>query len=402
MRRSTDRILTSHVGSLPRPDDLLEVNRAKLTGVDFDPTLYSQRLAAAVAAIVRREAELGIDIINDGEFGKASSGAIDYGPWMSYVWGRVSGWELGDPGDRSLLANRRDRIAFADFYRELDSTGGFRSSSSLAPRPPFFTGPIVYRGQAAVRADLDNLQAALDGVTFAEAFVTSVAPGTFSRRQNRHYKTEEEFHFALAEALREEYTAIIEAGFVLQLDDPGLPTHWDATNPEPNIADYRKTAEMRVEALNHALRELPEDRIRYHLCWGSWHGPHVTDLPLRDIVDVVLKVRAGAISFEAANVRHEHEWKVWREVNLPPGKILIPGVVSHATNVVEHPELVADRILRIREPGRARERDCRHRLWPRWAYPSPARLGEACRTFRRSSTRQPRVVEEMRLRTRDA
>ncbi len=147
--------------------------------------------------------------------------------------------------------------------------------------------------------------------------------------------------------MREEYTAIVEAGFVLQLDDPGLPTHWDSTNPEPDIADYRKTAEMRVEALNHALRGLPEDRIRYHLCWGSWHGPHVTDLPLRDIVDVVLKVRAGAISFEAANVRHEHEWKVWREVKLPPGKILIPGVVSHATNVIEHPELVADRIQKF-------------------------------------------------------
>jgi 5-methyltetrahydropteroyltriglutamate--homocysteine methyltransferase len=344
MHRSTDRILTSHVGSLPRPDELLEVNRAKLTSAGFDPRLYAERLTAAVAGIVRRQAELGVDVANDGEFGKASLGAIDYGPWISYAWGRLSGWELGEPGDRPLLASRRDRMQFADFYREFDGTE-FKSSSSLTPRPPLFTGPIAYTGHAAVRADLDNLKAALKGVSVAEAFVTSVAPGSFSDRQNRYYKTEEEFRSALAEAMREEYKIIIDAGFVLQLDDPGLPSQWDAANPEPKIADYKKAARIRVETLNHALRGLPEDRIRYHLCWGSWHGPHVTDLPLRDIVDLMLEVRAGAYSFEAANVRHEHEWKLWREVKLLPGKLLIPGVVSHATNVIEHPELVADRIL---------------------------------------------------------
>ncbi len=233
---------------------------------------------------------------------------------------------------------------FADFYREFDGTG-FKSSSSLAPRPPMFTGPITYTGQKAVATDLANLKAALAGQKVAEAFVTSVAPGSFSRRQDRHYKSDEEFQFALAEAMRQEYKAIIDAGFVLQLDDPGLPTQWDATTPQPSVEDYKKTARMRVAALNHALRDLPEDRIRYHMCWGSWHGPHVTDLPLRDIVDVMLTVRAGAYSIEAANVRHEHEWKVWRDVKLPAGKILIPGVVSHATNVIEEPELVADRIL---------------------------------------------------------
>jgi 5-methyltetrahydropteroyltriglutamate--homocysteine methyltransferase len=344
MRQSTDRILTSHVGSLPRPDDLLEVNHAKLTGVGFDAQLYRQRLTAAVAAIVRRQAELGIDVVNDGEFGKASAGAIDYGPWISYAWGRLDGWEFGAAGERPLLATRRDRIMFAEFYRERDGTG-LKSSSSLTPRPPMFTGPITYKGQAAVRADLGNLKAALGGATVTEAFVTSVAPGSFSGQQNRHYKTDEAFQFALAEAMREEYAAIIAAGFVLQLDDPGLPSQWDAANPPPTVADYKKAAKVRVDALNHALRDLPEDRIRYHLCWGSWHGPHVTDLPLRDIVDVMLTVRAGAFSFEAANVRHEHEWKLWRAVKLPAGKILIPGVVSHATNVIEHPELVADRIL---------------------------------------------------------
>jgi 5-methyltetrahydropteroyltriglutamate--homocysteine methyltransferase len=344
MQRSTDRILTSHVGSLPRPDDLLEVNRTKLTGVGFDEKLYAQRLTAAVSGICRRQSELGVDIVNDGEFGKASSGAIDYGPWLSYAWGRLGGWEFGEPGATPLLATRRDRAMFAEFYRELDGTG-FISSSSLVPRPPAFTGPITYKGQAAVQADLANIKAAQPGLKASEVFVTSVAPGSFSRRQDRYYKTDEEFQFALGEALRQEYKAIIDAGFVLQLDDPGLPGNWDAANPEPSVGEYRKVAEMRVAALNHALRDLPADRIRYHMCWGSWHGPHVTDLPLKDIVDVMLTVRAGAYSIEAANVRHEHEWKLWRDVKLPEGKILIPGVVSHATNVIEHPELVADRII---------------------------------------------------------
>ena len=182
-------------------------------------------------------------------------------------------------------------------------------------------------------------------MTAEEGFITAVAPGSFARRQNRYYDSDEAFLYALAEALREEYQAIVEAGFVLQLDDPGLPDTWDMASPEPSVADYRKFAELRVEALNHALRDLPEERIRYHICWGSWHGPHTTDLPLKHIVDVLLQVRAGAFSIEAGNVRHEHEWKVWRDTKLPDGKILIPGVVSHATNVVEHPEVVADRIL---------------------------------------------------------
>ncbi|MGH7089977.1 MAG: cobalamin-independent methionine synthase II family protein [Stellaceae bacterium] len=346
MQRSSDRILTSHVGSLPRPDALLEVNRAKLGGTGFDAKLHAERLKAAVAAVVRREAETGIDVVNDGEFGKASIGAIDYGPWMSYVWGRLEGWEPSDPAKVPLLATRRDRKLFAEFYREFDGTG-FVSSSSLAPRPPAFTGAIRYVGQAAISADLANLKAALEGVAAAEAFVTSVAPGVFSPRHNHTYKSDEEFRLALGEAMREEYRAIIDAGFVLQLDDPGLPSNWDATEPEPSLAEYRKAAKARIEALNHSLRGLPPDRIRYHICWGSWHGPHVTDLPLAAIADILLMVRAGAISFEAANVRHEHEWKLWRETKLPDGKILIPGVVSHATNVIEHPELVADRIVRF-------------------------------------------------------
>jgi 5-methyltetrahydropteroyltriglutamate--homocysteine methyltransferase len=209
------------------------------------------------------------------------------------------------------------------------------------------TGPITYRGQAAIKADIANLKTALQGVQAEEAFMTAIAPGSFARGQNLYYDTEEAFLFAIGEAMREEYRAIVEGGFVLQLDDPGLPDTWDMADPEPEVEEYRKFATLRVEALNHALRDLPEDRIRYHICWGSWHGPHTTDLPLEHIVDVLLQVRAGAYSVEAANVRHEHEWQVWQNVKLPEGKVLIPGIVSHATNLIEHPQLVAGRIVRF-------------------------------------------------------
>ena len=279
MKRSDGRILTSHAGSLPRPEALIEVNRPKLAGEAYDEKVYAERLSTAVEEVCRKQAEIGIDVINDGEFGKASFGAIDYGAWSSYAWGRLSGWEPGEPGRLPALAGRRDRARFAEFYAELDATG-FRSSSSLGGRPPVFTGPIAYVGHQAVRADLANFKAALAKVTAEEGFITAVAPGSFARRQNRYYSSDEAFLGALAEALREEYKAIIEAGFVLQLDDPGLPDTWDMANPEPDVADYQKFAMLRVEALNHALRDLPEDRIRYHICWGSWHGPHTTDLPL--------------------------------------------------------------------------------------------------------------------------
>jgi len=344
MKRSDGRILTLHVGSLPRPEALVELNRAKFTGEAYDAGVYAASLTTAVEEVCRKQAEIGIDVVNDGEFGKTTSGAIDYGAWSSYAWGRLSGWEPGEPGRLPALAGRRDRLKFTEFYRELDATS-FRSSSSLGGRPPVFTGSITYTGQEALRADLANFKAALAKVTAVEGFITSVAPGSFARRQNRHYASDEAFLAALGEAMREEYQAILEAGFVLQLDDPGLPDSWDMANPEPSVEEYQKFAALRVEALNHALRGLPEDRIRYHICWGSWHGPHTTDLPLANIVDLLLRVRAGAFSVEAGNVRHAHEWKVWQDAKLPDGKILIPGVVSHATNVVEHPELVADRIL---------------------------------------------------------
>jgi 5-methyltetrahydropteroyltriglutamate--homocysteine methyltransferase len=346
MKHSTDRILTSHAGSLPRPESLIEVNQAKFEGSAVDDAIYEECLREAVGWVCGMQADRGVDIINDGEFGKATRGAIDYGAWSSYAWGRLTGWEQGVAGPLPALAGRRDRQIFAEFYRELDSTS-FLSSSSLGGRPPVFTGPIAYIGQRAVQRDIANFKAALARVKAEEGFMTSVAPGSFGRRQNRHYPSDEAFLFALGEAMREEYKAIVEAGLVLQLDDPGLPDSWDMADPEPTVDEYRKFATLRVEALNHALRGLPEERIRYHICWGSWHGPHSTDLPLAAIVDVLLQVKAGAYSVEAGNVRHEHEWKVWRNVKLPDGKILIPGVVSHATNVLEHKELVADRIVRF-------------------------------------------------------
>jgi len=345
LKRSSQRTLTTHVGSLPRPEALIDVNRARLDGEAYDEQGYPRVLSDAVAGICRQQAECGVDVINDGEFGKATRGSIEYGSWQSYAFERLTGWEYGQEGMAPGLAIRRDRQKFADFYR--DEVRMTNAPLPPAARPPIFTGPIKYRGQELIARDVANLKAALGKVKAEEAFMTAVAPGSFARRQNQHYATEEEYLFAVSEAMREEYQAIVDAGFVLQLDDPGLPDSWDMTNPEPSVEEYRKWARVRVEALNQAIRGLPEDRIRYHICWGSWHGPHTTDLPLRHIVELLLEVGAGAYSIEAGNARHEHEWKVWQETKLPDGKVLIPGVVSHATNVVEHPELVADRIVRF-------------------------------------------------------
>lgn len=341
MKRSEKRILTTHAGSLPRPPALLEVNSAKVAGEEVDEAVYAERLTTAVADVAGRQAALGIDVVNDGEFGKPSVGPIDYGSWQSYAWWRLGGWEPGEPRPAPALAGRRDREEFAEFYRELDGQGIAQA------RAPTVTSAITYTGQAAVQSDIENFKAALAEVEVEEAFITAVAPGSFARRLNEFYESDEELLDALGEAFREEYAAIVEAGFILQLDDPGLPDNWDMANPEPELEAYRKFASLRIEALNHALRGIPEEQIRYHICWGSWHGPHVTDLPLDYIVDLLLSVNAGAYSVEAGNVRHEHEWKVWQDAKLPDGKILIPGVVSHATNVVEHPELVADRIVRF-------------------------------------------------------
>jgi 5-methyltetrahydropteroyltriglutamate--homocysteine methyltransferase len=273
---------------------------------------------------------------------------------VSYVMQRLTGWEvtpesggaLGPAGGETVPGDfyqRRDRQKFPDLYAEIDRemfAGGRRPMSRA------IVSPITYKGHAALQADIDNLRAAVGQSGAAEAFMTAVAPGSFGREQNRYYKTQEAFLFAIADAMRVEYRAVVDAGFVLQIDDPGMAENWDSMDPSVTLEQYRDYARLCIAALNHALDGIPVDRVRYHMCWGSWHGPHLTDIPLRDIVDLLLTMRVGAFSVEAANVRHEHEWKVWREVALPAGTILIPGVVSHATNVVEHPELVAERIVR--------------------------------------------------------
>ncbi|HXQ53877.1 MAG TPA: hypothetical protein VN802_22485 [Stellaceae bacterium] len=214
-------------------------------------------------------------------------------------------------------------------------------------RRPVCVGPVSYTGQAAIASDIANFKAGLAAAGVEEGFMTSVAPGSAARLRNTHYKSDEEFMIACADAMREEYKAILDAGLILQLDDPSIAENWDQVNPEPAVEDYRKFTMLRVDALNHAIKGLPEDRIRFHLCWGSWHGPHTTDIEMRHIVDIMLAIKCQAYSFEAGNVRHEHEWRVWQDVKLPDGKLILPGVVSHATNVVEHPQLVAERILRF-------------------------------------------------------
>ncbi|HVL37325.1 MAG TPA: cobalamin-independent methionine synthase II family protein [Burkholderiales bacterium] len=331
------RILTTHVGSLPRPPALLERYRQRAD--------VSSELRSAVAEVVRRQRELGIDIVNDGEYGKAVRRAIDYGAWASYIYERLSGYEVRDLPDGGILRRSKDRADFAAFYAE---DGSVKETVQARPRAMVCTSAVRYTGQALVARDLDNLRAALDGGKATAAFVTSVSPSSIEALQpNAHYRSQEEYGWAVAEAMKEEYTAIGNAGFTLQIDDPGLVVLWDWWFArERGWAEYRKFAEARVEMLNHALSGVPEERIRYHLCWGSWHGPHSTDAPLGKVADLVLKVRAGAYSLEAGNVRHEHDWAVWREVKLPAGKRLIPGVVSHSTNVVEHPELVAERLER--------------------------------------------------------
>jgi 5-methyltetrahydropteroyltriglutamate--homocysteine methyltransferase len=328
------------------------------SGVGADESRFQDQLRSSVAEVVRLQKQAGITIPGDGEFGKSMGHKVNYRAWWSYSFQRLGGLELGTtglydmpaqrsrPGEVVLTSfgDRRDRVRFAAAYADPDS------GITTGPRPalwPVCVGKLTYTGHAAIQSDIASFKAALQAAGVDEGFMTSIAPGSASRIANRHYKTDEEFLFACADAMREEYKAIVDAGLILQLDDPAIAENWDMVNPEPTPADYRKFSMVRVEALNHAIKGLPEDRIRFHLCWGSWHGPHTTDVPMREIVEVMLAVKCGAYSFEAANVRHEHEWKVWQDVKLPDGKLILPGIVSHATNVVEHPELVAERIARF-------------------------------------------------------
>jgi 5-methyltetrahydropteroyltriglutamate--homocysteine methyltransferase len=358
MRDSRDRIITSHAGSLPRPDALIAANQTRQSGSDAIEVQFQQQLQAAVVDVVRRQKDLGVDVTGDGEYGKSMGHRVNYGAWWHYSFSRLGGLDpngpalydmpphRSQPGQVALtsFSDRRDRQRFAAAYADPESgiTTGPRAANW-----PICVGPITYIGQDAIARDIANFKAALQANGVAEGFMTAIAPGSACRIANRYYKTEEEFMFACAMALREEYKAIIDAGLVLQLDDPSIAENYDQINPEPSVAEYKKFTMLRVEALNEAIKGLPQDRIRFHLCWGSWHGPHTTDIPMRDIVDVMLAINAGAYSFEAGNVRHEHEYRVWRDVKLPDSKIILPGVVSHATNVVEHPDLVAERIVRF-------------------------------------------------------
>ena len=323
-----------------------------------DEEAFQRKLRSAVGDVVRHQRELGIDIPGDGEFGKSMGHRVNYGAWLSYCFHRLGGLDLTGPDMRDMppkrsrpgevaltsFSDRRDRVRFAAAYADPES------GITTGPRPatgPICVGPLTYIGHAAIDSDIGNFNAGLAAAGVGEGFMTSIAPGSTTRIGNAFYKTQEEFLFASADAMREEYKAILDAGLILQLDDPALATDWDMINPEPTVEEYKKFATVQVEALNHALRGLPRDRIRFHLCWGSWHGPHTTDIPMRDIAELMLAVNAQAYSFEAGNVRHEHEWKVWQDVKLPDDRLLLPGVVSHATNVVEHPELVAERIVRF-------------------------------------------------------
>jgi 5-methyltetrahydropteroyltriglutamate--homocysteine methyltransferase len=349
---SDGRTRTTHVGSIVRPPELVEVLRARSQGQEVDAQRYERTLRRAVADVVRQQAEVGLDVVSDGEFGKGIS-------WSRYVLERLDGFEYRvvapagsarPPGE--VVPNTPERRRFSDFYTEYDRTQGFEGDIGAW----VCTGPVRYRGHGQLRRDIDNFKSALAAAGDVEGFLPAVAPASVAtNRRNEHYATDEELLFAVADALREEYRAIIEAGLHLQVDDAWFPMMYELIVPPGTMEDYRGWAQLRVEALNHALAGLPAERVRYHICWGSWNAPHTGDVPLKDIVDLVLQVRAGGYSIEQANPRHEHEWRIWEEVTLPDDRVLLPGVVSHATNVVEHPKLVAERITRLaRLVGRER------------------------------------------------
>jgi 5-methyltetrahydropteroyltriglutamate--homocysteine methyltransferase len=341
MKRSAERILTTHAGSLIRPPELLELAHRRPTHGLAGERAYEDCLRHSVAEVVRRQAEAGVDVVSDGEFGKSG--------FHVYTTERLAGIEIEPATGQGPSWPGEDAARFPDFYREQV----INPQSPTLRGPRVVTGPISYIGQAAMQRDIDNFKAALQQVHVEEAFLPVIAPGSvlstraFEPDVDRYYPDSESFLFALAGAMHVEYQMIVDAGLLVQIDDPSLPLGYDRMLPDITIDAYREWCELRIAALNRALEGIPPDRVRYHICWGSWNAPHTTDVPLKHIADLVLKVNAGAYSIEAANPRHEHEWRVWEQVKLPEGKILIPGVVTHSTNIVEHPELVAERIVRF-------------------------------------------------------
>ncbi len=334
MKYSTERILTTHAGALPLPPDLKVLHNARTAGTPVDEQAFSKRVTGAVADIVRKQLACGLDIINDGEQGKSN--------FSRYARDRLSGFIEREvkASDHTSTIYARDLTEFSDYF----SARTYHRGDNV--KRVFCNAPLQYTGHESLKAEIADFKAGLQGQKYTEAFLPAVAPGTIEHwMKNDYYANDEAYLVAIADAMHHEYKAIADAGFLLQIDDPDLPDGWQFMS-QMTVPEYRKYAELRVEALNHGLRDIPPDRVRFHTCWGSYHGPHKYDIPLRDIIDIILKVNANTISIEAANPRHEHEWRVWEEVKLPAGKVLVPGVVGHATDIVEHPQAIADRLVR--------------------------------------------------------
>lgn len=336
MKHSTERMLTTHTGSISRPSGLISAMGLKERGEDYDTEEYGALVRDAVASVVSQQLDAGVAVICDGEQGKPS--------YLTYVKERLTGFEIRDTDTgEDPWRGSREVEAFPEFYEWNART---RTGIVAPRRATVCSGPITYIGQEALQTDIDNLKAALKGKNPEEVFMPAISPSDIEGRQrNEYYATDEEYLYAIAEAMSEEYRAIVDAGFLLQVDDPRLVTYY-VSNPQASIEDCRRWAELRVEAINHALKGIPQDRIRFHTCYGINIGPRVHEMALKNIVDIMLRVNAGAYSFEAANPAHEHEWPVWKTAGLPDGKVLIPGVISHSTNLVEHPELIAQRLVR--------------------------------------------------------
>jgi 5-methyltetrahydropteroyltriglutamate--homocysteine methyltransferase len=342
---ASDRIFTTHVGSLVRPPKLIEFLRKIEDRQAYDQTAYEACLGQSIEEVVQQQGDAGIDIVSDGEFSKGRN-------WAFYVHDRLTGVatrsltaeEAKDPMESA--GGGHDRVAFPEFYAEYDRVSGL--GKRLGARF-VVNAPLTY-SDVQVKRDIANLKAGAAKAKVAGAFLPVVAPASaLPNAKNEHYADEKSLLWALADCLHQEYKAIVDAGLYVQIDDAFLPYMHEKMVPPMTHAQYRAWAQMRIDALNHALKGIPPERSRYHICWGSWNGPHAFDVPMKDIVDLMLQVNVGAYQFEAANPRHEHEWVVWRSIKLPPGKVLIPGVISHATNIVEHPELVAQRIVRLAE-----------------------------------------------------
>lgn len=356
----SNKILTSHVGSLPRTPELLEANERR-AAKQIDDKEFFEILQSAVDSVVKRQVDIGLDIINEGEYGHITSGAVDYGAWWNYSFSRLGGLTLTDedrwanqdkvrsaPGDIKLTSftDRRDRVKFKEAYEDPDS-GIFTGRKKVGN--PKITSELTYIGLDQVQTDIKLMKAAFEKHGVERGFIAALSPGSCARIKNEFYASDKEVLDACSRAMAHEYKAITDAGFIVQLDAPDLAESWDQINPEPSIKDYQDWLQLRIDAINRAIEGIPRELVRLHICWGSWHGPHTTDIPFKDIVDQCLAVNAGAYSFEASSPRHAHEWTLWKDHALPPGTKIVPGVVSHSTNVVEHPELVAERVIRFAE-----------------------------------------------------